>query len=71
LEERVPVTAEKQESGRYTVKPASELLPGEYAVAFRPVSKTKKFSGGDVARSQGDGLMFDAVWTFQVSDSAQ
>jgi hypothetical protein len=24
-----------------------------------------------VARAQGDGLMFDAVWSFRVSDDAQ
>jgi hypothetical protein len=71
LEERVPVKAEKSGAGKYTVIPASELLPGEYALVLRPVSKNLKFSGGDVARAQGNGLMFDAVWTFQVSDKAQ
>lgn len=29
------------------------------------------FSGGDVARGQGDGLMFDAVWSFRVPPDAQ
>ena len=71
LEERVPAHAEKTATGKYKVSPASELLPGEYAVVLRPISKSKKFSGGDVARAQGDGLMFDALWTFQVADSAQ
>lgn len=71
LEERVPAKAEKTATGKYKVSPASELLPGEYAVVLRPISKSKKFSGGDVARAQGDGLMFDALWTFQVADSAQ
>jgi hypothetical protein len=33
--------------------------------------KEKKFSRGDVARAQGDGLMFDALWTFQISDDAE
>jgi hypothetical protein len=46
-------------------------MPGEYAVVLRPVSKTKKFSGGDVARAQGDGLIFDAAWTFQVGENAE
>jgi len=45
--------------------------PGEYGLVLRPVSKGKKFSGGDVARAQGDGLMFDAIWTFQISEEAQ
>jgi hypothetical protein len=71
LEDRVAVKAEKSEPGKYTVTPASELLPGEYAVVFRPISKHLKFSGGDVARAQGNGLMFDALWTFQVSENAQ
>ena len=31
----------------------------------------RTFSGGDVARAQGDGLMFDAVWTFQIPEDAQ
>jgi hypothetical protein len=71
LEDRVPVTAQKVKSGVYRVTPSSPLLPGEYAVVLRPVSKSKKFSGGDVARAQGDGLMFDAVWSFQIADSAE
>lgn len=71
LEERVSANTEKTATGKYKVSPASELLPGEYAVVLRPVSKSKKFSGGDVARAQGDGLMFDALWTFQVAESAQ
>ncbi len=68
LEERVAATPEKLGTGKYKIAPAAELAPGEYAVVLRPISKEKKFSGGDVARSQGDGLLFNAVWTFQVAD---
>ena len=32
---------------------------GEYAVVLRPVAKDQKFSGGDVERGQGPGLMFN------------
>lgn len=71
LEERVSTHAEKLSAGKYKLSPASELQPGEYAVVLRPTMKDKKFSGGDVARAQGDGLMFDAIWTFQISDSAE
>jgi hypothetical protein len=71
LEERVSTRAEKLEAGKYNVSPASELQPGEYGIVLRPISKDKKFSGGDVARAQGDGLMFDALWTFQISDEAE
>lgn len=71
LEESVPVKAEQLETGKYKIAPASGLLPGEYAVVLRPVSKAKKFSGADVARAQGDGLMCDAVWTFQIPESVE
>lgn len=66
LEERVPLNAHKTGRGQYQISPSSPLLPGEYGVVLRPVLKSKKFSGGDVARNQGDGMMFDAVWSFQV-----
>jgi hypothetical protein len=66
LEERVAVNPEKSKPGEYRVTPRSPLLPGEYAVVLRPVSKSKKFSGGDVARGQGDGLVFDGVWSFEI-----
>lgn len=71
LEERISTRAEKLSPGKYNVSPSSQLQPGEYAVVLRPVLKDKKFSGGDVARAQGDGLMFDAIWTFQIADSAE
>lgn len=71
VEDRVPVTLEKISTGKYDILPQSPLLPGEYAVVLRPLEKNKKFSGGDVARGQGPGLMFNAVWTFRVADNAQ
>jgi hypothetical protein len=70
LEERVKADPQKLGPGIFTLS-ISQLLPGEYGLVLRPVSKDKKFSGGDVARAQGDGLMFDAIWTFQISDEAQ
>jgi hypothetical protein len=71
IEDRVPVNLEKLSSGDYNVSPQTPLLPGEYAAVLRPIAKDKKFSGGDVARGQGAGLMFNAVWTFQIADTAQ
>jgi hypothetical protein len=71
LEERVAVKLQKTAKGRYHIAPASSLMPGEYAVVLRPVSKSKRFSGGDVARGQGDGLMFDSAWSFEVSADAE
>jgi hypothetical protein len=71
LEEQIPTNPQKLGPGKYKVAAAKEFLPGEYGLVLRPVSKSKKFSGGDVARAQGDGLIFDAIWTFQISDDAQ
>jgi hypothetical protein len=71
LEERVAAPPKKLGPGKYEISPSAELEPGEYAVVLRPISKSKKFSGGDVMRAQGDGLLFDAAWTFQISDSAE
>jgi hypothetical protein len=71
LEDQVATNPQKLGAGKYKIAAASELVPGEYGLVLRPVSKTKRFSGGDVARAQGDGLMFDAIWTFQIADAAQ
>lgn len=71
VEDRVKIQSQKLGPGHYQISPATPLLPGEYGIVLRPVSKSKKFSGGDVARSQGDGLMFDSVWSFQVSAEEQ
>ncbi len=71
LEEQVPANPQKLGQGVYKIATSTELAPGEYGLVLRPVSKTKKFSGGDVARAQGDGLMFDAIWTFEIPDNAQ
>jgi hypothetical protein len=71
VEDRVKIQSQKLSPGHYQISPATPLLPGEYGVVLRPISKNKKFSGGDVARSQGDGLMFNSVWSFQVSADEQ
>lgn len=71
VEDRVKIQSQKLGAGHYQISPSSPLLPGEYGVVLRPISKDKKISGGDVARAQGDGLMFDAVWSFQISGDAQ
>lgn len=71
VEDRVAVKLEKLSQGNYNVSPQAPLLPGEYAVVLRPITKDQKFSGGDVARGQGPGLMFNAVWSFQVPADAE
>ncbi|HSR06459.1 MAG TPA: hypothetical protein VLM42_04865 [Bryobacteraceae bacterium] len=70
LEERVAAKSQKIAKGQYQIIPATSLMPGEYAIVLRPVSKSKKFSGGEVARGQGDGMMFDSVWSFAVPPDA-
>lgn len=71
VEDRVAVKLQETAAGEYTISPQSPLYPGEYAVVLRPVSKHEKVSGGDVARAQGPGLLFDVLWSFQVADTAQ
>lgn len=71
VEDRVASSVQKTAEGRYEISPQSPLYPGEYAIVLRPLSKNEKFSGGDVARGQGAGMMFDTVWTFQVAEDAQ
>jgi hypothetical protein len=71
LEEQVATNPQKFAPGKYTITFQEDLVPGEYGLVLRPISKSKKFSGGEVARAQGDGLMFDAIWTFQISEEAK
>lgn len=71
VEDRVPVTLRQTAPGQYNLSPQAPLLPGEYAVVLRPISTKQKFSGAEVARGQGAGLMFDALWTFGVPMTAQ
>lgn len=71
VEDRVASSVQKTAEGKYEVSPQSPLYPGEYAVVLRPLSKSEKFSGGDVSRGQGAGMMFDTVWTFQVAENAR
>ena len=70
LEEKVAVKSQKTAKGQYQITSSSPLAPGEYAVVLRPISKSMKFSGGEVARGQGDGLIFDSVWSFAVPADA-
>jgi hypothetical protein len=71
VEDPVSVSLQKTATGQYEMSPQSALLPGEYAVVLRPISRSEKFSGGDVARAQGPGLLFDTVWSFQIASDAQ
>ena len=71
LEDRVAIQTQKLARGQYRIVPVSPLLPGEYGVALRPVSKSKQFSGSDIMRGQGDGMIFNTAWSFQVPADAK
>jgi hypothetical protein len=71
LEDRVGLNSKKTGRGQFEISPATPLLPGEYSIVLRPISRTKKFSGADIARNQGDGMIFNAVWSFQVPIDAR
>lgn len=65
-EDRVAVKVQKLGSGHAQVTLATSLSPGEYAVALRPIDRSHKFSGEDIGRNQGEGLLFNYVWSFAV-----
>ncbi|MBZ5529470.1 MAG: hypothetical protein LAN71_16430 [Acidobacteriia bacterium] len=67
LEDRIKVKSEKLAPGKYKISPATPFLPGEYAVVLRPVNKSMKFSGADISRGRGDGMIFNSAWSFQVT----
>ena len=52
--------------GHAKLTPAAAMGPGEYAVALRPVDKSHKFSGEEVAKNQAEGLLFNYAWAFSV-----
>jgi hypothetical protein len=66
VEEKVPVRATKLAAGHVQISPASSLAPGQYGVVLRPRSKSKRFSGADVAKSQGEGLILNSIFSFAV-----
>ena len=66
VEDRVPAKVEKLGQGHATLTASSAIGPGEYAVAFRPIDKSKRFAGDDVGRNQGEGLLFNYAWSFSV-----
>jgi hypothetical protein len=66
VEDRVPVQTKKIAAGLVQITPARPLAAGEYGIVLRPFSREARFSGADVARNQGAGLLFNSVWSFQV-----
>ncbi len=70
VEEKIPATLKQSAPGRCELAPAAPLPPGEYALVLRPVARNKKFSGTDLSNNQGEGMLFNSVWTFSVSLSS-
>ncbi|HXY23808.1 MAG TPA: hypothetical protein VEI73_04110 [Candidatus Acidoferrum sp.] len=66
IEDRVDSKVQKIASGHAQLTPSAALGPGEYAVALRPTDKAHKFSGEEVGKNQGEGLLFNYAWAFTV-----
>lgn len=66
VEDRIAAKVQKLGSGHAQVSAAAPLTPGQYAIALRPMDKSHKFSGEDVAKNQGEGLLFNYTWSFLV-----
>jgi len=66
VQDLAPTQVRKISHGVFELFASQPLEPGEYGIVLRPVSKTMKFSGADVARNQGNGKVFNSVWTFEV-----
>ena len=66
VEDRVNAKVDKLAPGHAKLTPAAAMGPGEYAVALRPVDKSHKFSGEEVAKNQAEGLLFNYAWAFSV-----
>jgi hypothetical protein len=66
VEDRVPATVQKVSPGHAKLIPSAALSPGQYAIALRPADKSHKFSGEEVAKNQGEGLLFNYAWSFSV-----
>jgi hypothetical protein len=66
IEDRMPTKVNKLASGHSQISPTSSLAPGEYALVLRPLSKSRKFSGAEVAQNQGSGVLFNSAWSFTV-----
>jgi hypothetical protein len=66
VQDLAPTQVKKILPGVFEISASQPLESGEYGIVLRPVSRTMKFSGADVARKQGSGKVFNSVWTFEV-----
>ena len=66
VEDRVASAVKTDSPGHAQVTPSADLPVGQYAVALRPTDKNHKFSGEEVGKNQGEGLLFNYAWSFSV-----
>ena len=66
MQDPAPSWVKKISPGVYEISASQPLESGDYGIVLRPISKNMKFSGADVARNQGNGKVFNSVWTFHV-----
>jgi hypothetical protein len=66
VEDRIASTVKTNSPGHAQVTPSADLSAGRYAVALRPTDKNHKFSGEEVGKNQGEGLLFNYAWSFSV-----
>ncbi|MGH9384798.1 MAG: hypothetical protein ACRD2N_10980 [Vicinamibacterales bacterium] len=66
VEDRVAAETSQPAAGTWRLAATTALLPGEYGIVLRPVKKDHRFAGAQVARNQGEGLVFNSVWSFSL-----
>jgi len=66
IEDRISASVQKLASGQVRITPNAALAPGQYAIALRPLDKSHKFSGEQVGKNEGEGLLFNYAWSFAV-----
>jgi hypothetical protein len=66
MQDPAPSQVKKIAPGVFEISASMPLEAGEYGIALRPISKTMKFSGADIARNQGNGKVLNSVWTFSI-----
>jgi hypothetical protein len=66
LQDQATAQVKKISPGVFEISASMPLEAGEYGIVLRPVSKTMKFSGVDIARNQGNGKVPNSIWTFTV-----
>jgi hypothetical protein len=67
IEERIPIRSNRIGRGHFALSLERLMEGGEYGVVLRPTSRSKVFSGDDIASRKNSGVLFDTVWSFSVA----